>query len=494
MTQPRRSPSRTQTVDQPIRAAIYARISEDDTGLEKGVTRQVDDCQALADQRDMVIVGMFIDNDVSAFTGKPRQRYADLLRLVEAGEVDVILCWQTSRLLRNRRERAEAIELLQKHRVSVLPEKGQALDMSTAQGRSMAAMLGEFDTLESDVKSERVQRAAEERAAEGRANGAVAYGWKRNYVTDDRGKVLGFNDVEHPEHAAIVREIVRRLLREESLDSIAADLTKRGIPTPRDGSKWLSSTVRKLALRPNNIALRIFHRGKEDETYFKADWPAIVKKRDHDAVTRLLNDPGRQSWDANEVETHLLTVGQIGICGVCEGSVRVQRRRSQGLSLYTCHHGHVGRSLASVDELVEAEAIELLQRKDLLEMLADDDQDARDAIVEARKVRDRMTDAADAFSEGEIDRLQLKRINTKLKPELARLERVAARHVPEDELTDLEHLAGPAATEVWFGFTTTQKRRFLQLLRFRVVILPTTKGPGFKPESVRIEHIGTGRK
>jgi len=61
---------------------------------------------------------------------------------------DTIIVFQTSRLWRNRRERAEGIEILRRAGVSVAAVKGPSLDLSSAYGRGMAGLLGEFDTME----------------------------------------------------------------------------------------------------------------------------------------------------------------------------------------------------------------------------------------------------------------------------------------------------------------------------------------------------------
>ncbi len=48
------------------RAAIYARISDDRTSDAAGVTRQEQDCRALALSRGWTVVDLFVDNDISA--------------------------------------------------------------------------------------------------------------------------------------------------------------------------------------------------------------------------------------------------------------------------------------------------------------------------------------------------------------------------------------------------------------------------------------------
>jgi site-specific DNA recombinase len=59
------------------RAAIYCRISQDRAGAGLGVERQREDCAALADRLGWNVVETFTDNDLSAYSGKPRAGYRD---------------------------------------------------------------------------------------------------------------------------------------------------------------------------------------------------------------------------------------------------------------------------------------------------------------------------------------------------------------------------------------------------------------------------------
>jgi site-specific DNA recombinase len=62
-----------------MKACIYARISLDRTGEELGVTRQLEDCRALAAKLDWPIVETYVDNDISASSGKARPEYLRML-------------------------------------------------------------------------------------------------------------------------------------------------------------------------------------------------------------------------------------------------------------------------------------------------------------------------------------------------------------------------------------------------------------------------------
>jgi len=80
------------------RAGIYARISQDRTGAGLGVERQRSDCAELARKLDLDVVGLYSDNDTSAYSGKPRPEYRRLLEDLNAGRIDVVLAWHTDRV------------------------------------------------------------------------------------------------------------------------------------------------------------------------------------------------------------------------------------------------------------------------------------------------------------------------------------------------------------------------------------------------------------
>src|SRR5690348_11437021 len=262
------------------KVAVYARISEDVLGLEKGVERQLREARDLVEQRRWTIAAEYPDNGISALHGAHRPKYQAMLEAAQRGEFTRIVAYQLSRLWRNRRERAEAIELLSKRRVSITLIKGNDIDLTTPMGRSFAAQMGEADTLESELKSERVASAALERAQAGQASGHVLYGWRRVNEFGRGGKRVSFHDELDHDQATVVKEIVERLLARESLSKLAADLNERKIPPPRVAAghepargrpdTWSSSSVRSISMRWANCGKRIHHRGRDDEQLLPA--------------------------------------------------------------------------------------------------------------------------------------------------------------------------------------------------------------------------------
>lgn len=475
--------------------ALYARISEDDHGTEAGVRRQLEDGRQLAATRGWTVVAEFSDNDTSAFDRERLDRrsgYHAMMAAAGRGEFGRIVCWHTSRLWRDRSERAQAIGVLAEQRVSIVAVRGPDLDLSSAYGRGMAGLLGEFDTLESEVKSERVARAALQRARDGRANGAVAYGWRRVHDLDSAGRSLGWRDVEDAEAAAVVREIVDRLLAGESIKAVRDELNRRGVPTPKGASTWGPSSVRKLAVRPANVAERV-HQG---EVIGAAAWPAIVDRDKHDAVVALLSNPNRTSAKATASDRrHLLTYG-VGECGPCGSVLRhvVKRNRRHGRdqALYVCdRQGCVGRNAERVDELVTEVVVARLSKPDAADAFRPDVAQAAQAFERAEQLRARLDLAADQYAEGDIDGRQLARITEKLRPQVEEAQREASALAAAAGSGDvLAEVVGERAAEVWAQLDVGRRRRVLEVLGLRVRIMPTRRGPGFVPTDVEIVWSG----
>jgi site-specific DNA recombinase len=458
------------------RAYGYARISEDPTDQRKGTRRQVEDIEEHAGRLGVPLREVFVDDDIEALSGRHRPGFEQIMKLVAQGEVDVIVVYMTVRLWRNRRERAEGIELLQRHKVRLVCIKGPDLDMSTAAGRMLAGLLGEVDTHESEQKRERVARASLQRAREGRPNGALPYGWTRRYVTDDRGRVVGSHDEEHPQQAAVVREIVTRLLAGESLHEITRRLIERGEPAPASAG-WGKTSVRKIALRPGNAGWRVY----QGQIIGRATWPAIVDQDSHDRVTALLTAPERRCI-TDGARRRLLTMS-IGRCGVCLGPLRVAPKG--GHDLYVCHssRGCVGRRVEWVDELTHDVMEARLRRDDLAAGLLPGTEHLDAARAHVAALAARLDTAADTYAAGSITAEQLTRITAQLQPQLEQARRdLAAALGPAPAL--LDGITGPEPEIEWRSLPVTRQRAVMATLGLTVTINRTRQGPGFRPGDI----------
>lgn len=475
----------TSTTDRAERVALYARISQDTSGKAVGVADQLENARAFAAARGYRIIAEQSDNDISAFKGADRPAYRAVLQLARDRKIDRVIVYHLTRMTRNRRERAEFIDAFHACKVNVSEAQGGDYDLSTAAGRTWVDIQGALATWESEIKSERITAAAARRARAGHPSGELGYGW----IKTGNGATAEY--AEHPQEAAIVREIVDRLLVGESLLGITASLNDRGLPAPKSPT-WGKTSVKKLALRPSNVAVRIHHRGQADEERFEGCWPPIVDRAKHDKVTALLAEPSRQTNGTTRpgARKHLLSWG-IAECGVCGGKLRAVTKRGKygrPSSLYLCDgKGCVGRSEQAVDDLVTRLVLGRLAMPDALDWLLGDDDEAHRWSARVDELSRRLADAADLFADGAITVEQLRRITAQLQPELADAERKQAESVVSLDLDVLRPLAGPEAQQRWEALTLAQRRAVLETLGLRVIVNPTRRGPGFDPNSVQID-------
>ena len=84
----------------PVAAAIYARISLDRHGDGLAVERQLSDARRKAAALGWLVAEEYVDNDVSASSGRRRPAYQQLLSDLKTGRIDAVLTWQMDRLCR----------------------------------------------------------------------------------------------------------------------------------------------------------------------------------------------------------------------------------------------------------------------------------------------------------------------------------------------------------------------------------------------------------
>lgn len=160
-----------------VRAGIYTRISYDPAGQRAGVERQRLDCEALCRSRGWEVARYLEDNDRSAYSGKPRRAYQELLRAVDAGEIDAIVIWHNDRLHRSPKELEGFIDLVERTGVRVAVVSGGDYDLTSPDGRLAARIVGAVARKESEDRSRRVRRKHLELAEQGRPAGQLGWGY-----------------------------------------------------------------------------------------------------------------------------------------------------------------------------------------------------------------------------------------------------------------------------------------------------------------------------
>jgi DNA invertase Pin-like site-specific DNA recombinase len=188
----------------PTNAAIYARISLDAEGEGKGVTRQTEDCHKLAAALGWIIGDEYIDNDISAYSGKHRPEYERMLDDIRTGSVDGVLIYNLDRLTRRPGEFEQFHDLAVRSDIPLRCVTGD-LDIGTEDGLLMGRIQAAFAAKESAAKSRRQKRKNDEKAAAGLPHGGSIrpFGFEDEKITHRPEEVVDVAVIPQPEVHAI---------------------------------------------------------------------------------------------------------------------------------------------------------------------------------------------------------------------------------------------------------------------------------------------------
>jgi site-specific DNA recombinase len=507
----------------PTRAIIYCRISRDREGAGLGVGRQREDCEALAASLGLDIVTVYSDNDLSAYSGKPRPGYQKLLADLRADRADIVLAWHTDRLHRSPAELEEYIDVCEPRAVQTRTVKAGVLDLSTATGRMIARQLGVQARYEVERMVERQKRKRDEMARDGKFfGGRRPFGWEADGVTprsliclpcgqdDSDGFRMVIKCGEcgrddqldgwactacHAPHSRYtwmlcrqcgqaatvadgsefqrIREAADTILAGGSLRAVAAEWNGMNPPVcTSTGSDWEGPEVGAMLRRPRNAGILV-HRGKEAGP---AGWPGPLDEPTWRSLVGLLDDPGRRTTPGNERK--YLGSG-LYVCGPCGATVRCMTSNRAGgryLVAYGCRAGqHVVRKAEPLDDFVQATLLKRLSRPDAADMFAHRQEpvDVRGAQVTIRQARQTLDELAQELGSGAMS-MQEWRIASKLARErMEAAESVLSRAVEVNPVAGL--LAADDIVAEWNGWDLSRKRAVISYM-MTVRLHPARKG------------------
>lgn len=404
------------------RLVIYCRISDDREGRKYGVKRQERDCRQLAKELERRgipndIVAVLVENDTSAYSGKPRPKYEQLMQMLRDGEADGVLALTSRRLQRRFREAFEFLDLVEHKDLLVATVKGGTYDLTTADGRREARRKAIDDQHEAEETAERVRDAKADNVREGTYRGGPRpFGYEADGktprslicphcpsqdftivllcrqcgtgddLTPDRMCLRcdtgdGFTakavceecgvdaEVAEGSEAWEVDKAMDLVLAGESLRGICRGWKAKGITSPPrrrrlpDGTRtepvageFVATTLRRLLLRPRNAGLLEVKR----ETVGRAAWPPLTTEEKWRACKAILEQPERRST-MSTVRKWL--GGDLYRCGALEVRLETSGGRSfehtgeftdQDLPLYAeVGGGKPGRAATTKEQLAK---------------------------------------------------------------------------------------------------------------------------------------------
>jgi site-specific DNA recombinase len=458
-------------------AAVYNRVSDDRKGRSKSPQEQNTENAAACRGQGWTVRATYTEPEsasASRFARKAREEWERCQRDLAAGDIGVLVVWETSR---GTRRMAPWVDLLDacRDRGVLIHVTSHDRTYDPRQWRDRKALLedGIDNEAESEKTSQRVGRAARARAAAGLPNGRLLYGYKREYEYDDTGKRHFLRQLPREDQAAIVREAFRQFTAGESLHAICAGLERRGVPvafrmnparrknpaTPR----WDEVRLRQMLRNPGYIGKRVY-RGKVTGD---AAWPAIIDEDTFYLCQRRLEDPSRRMNRGEIHDKHLLS--GVARCGVCGAYLRKVPNHTARM-IYQCRGRGGDRSKGRYCTSIPAEALETfaeeliiarLSRADARELFtADRTAQAADAGAALLRKQQELDDLYAGVTAGRLSVRALTAIEPALLAEVAALEQAAHSFVPPP----LRDVAGPDAAKRWAQLSLDQKKDVMRAI------------------------------
>jgi site-specific DNA recombinase len=320
------------------------------------------------------LIGWAEDLSVSASHVAPTDRPAlgSWLR-DRTADFDLILFWRIDRFVRRTADLADMVRWAEANGKG-LASATEAFDLDTPLGKAMAYIISIFAEMEAQATSERVLGTKAYLRRIGRnAGGKAPYGYLVTPSPGGPGHVLSVDEAS----AEVAREAARRVTKGESVTSVAADLSRRGVPSPRDhdrlsagreplgapfaaGSLW--AILRSPALLGRVVHQRHTVPGQDGMPLVQAE--PLLTLPEYTALQKVM-DAASHLKQRTRTPSLLLNVASCVRCGGPLWSWSKANRYGTIYRYYRCSHSYRSRDAeghcsaprirrATLDDLVES--------------------------------------------------------------------------------------------------------------------------------------------
>jgi site-specific DNA recombinase len=481
-----------------VRCAIYTRKS-----TEEGLEQEFNSLDAQRESAEAFIRSQAHEGwtclpdryDDGGFTGGNMERPAlqRLLTDIDAGKIDLVVCYKVDRLSRSLLDFAQMMATFEQQGVSFVSVT-QQFNTATSMGRLVLNVLLSFAQFEREIIAERTRDKMAATRRKGKWSGGTPV---LGYDLDPRGRRLHVNDDE----AQRVRAIFALYLEHQALLPVVQELARRGWV----GKRWQTRHGRPRGGRPFDktslyrLLTNVLYAGKvryKDEIH-DGEQPALIDADTFGRVQALLRSHGPEVGPPSLQRFSALLKGLLR-CGACDCAMTpAHTTRKGGLRYryYTCvqaqKKGWQSCPCKSIPgQAIEQLVIEQIQRlgrdplvlEQLVTQLRQQDETRvaewenervtleRDLLRGQSEVRKLLAEVRSGQSSGAaVTRL------AELQARLAQIEQRLARLRGQMEALQQERLDEAAAREAlsgllpaWEAMTPEEQARVVRLLVARV--------------------------
>jgi site-specific DNA recombinase len=477
-----------------IRAAIYCRLSKNRKGSKSNVKDQERNCREFVEAQGWQLVDVYVDDGIGASdkTTRPRVAFPNLMRDVRAGLINVIVATEFTRLYRRPRELEELLDPIDKFHYDVdlvtIEPTVRWWDIRTGVGRAQLREAAKQAAEYSDYIAEKVRSKFRSRARDGRwHSGHPGFGF--DYVPavrDNEGNVIEEEKITIDEpQAAVIREVVQRIVGGHKTRPILNDLNRRGIRS-RNGKLWTYSNLQKVLAKPAIAGLVRY-----GDDFIKTDrWPAIVSEADWRELQKILTDPHRRT---NFIGTRTALLTGFLYCGYPDcGRPLAAGRDNRGKRVYICRPesargcGRIKRLAEPIEQLITELIISILEDSEFMVPLDTGDEFAA-LEGQKREVKNGLQQLAlDHYRLHLISREEFLTTHDALEADLAAIQRRLDRATTNRHVKELP--VGEVAQEEWDAHADdlAWRRELIQIVLGgrKIIVKPSRYGrrpPPFHP-------------
>jgi site-specific DNA recombinase len=468
-----------------IAAGIYCRISKDDGGDRLGVERQEKDARALCERKGWPIARVFVDDDVSAWSGRRRPSYEEMLKALEAGEITAVAVYDLDRLHRQPRDLERFFDVCDRAGVKDLASVSGDADLGTSDGKLLARIMGAVAAKSSDDTSRRIKRKLDDVAAEGRKHGG-----NRRFGYEPDGLTIV------PAEAELLREAFEAVLAGGTLREIARGWNAAGVATPQKaGAQWSGTTVKQVLTGAHQAGLRR-HRG---EIVGKGIWPAIFSRAEHERIVGALDGERVR----NPVRSSLLTgLVRCGNCGELMTRNGTQPNGSGGrIGTWRCakrpgyaNCGQMSVTATPLEDLITDAVLLRLDGPALGKLISENPSSEQDdeAAQELANAEGRLSELAETYADGEISKVEWMKARGKLE---LRVTAARGRLYRRDQSGVLSAYAKPGALRgAWPELDVDRRRAVMSAVVESITVNPANRrGPVFDDKRVDVSWRDQGK-
>ena len=339
-----------------LRVAAYARVSSNsEDQLHSFATQNAYYTELITGNPEWEFVDVYADEGITGTSAEKRDDFQRLLKDCRRGRIDKVLTKSTARFARNTSESLMAVRELRDLGVGVCFEE-QGIDTAQMSGELLTAIFSMIAQKESEAISENIRWTYQKKMKKGRFITCKApFGYRL---------VGGGLEIIEAE-AEIIRLIFQRYLNGRSMEDIAKEITRYGIPTRDKTPYWQTTSIQYVlhnekyagdSLAQKTYTTRTLpHRkkrnqGEYDQYFVPGSHPAIIDRELFDRAQALLKQKGAVIHPKSGV-TYPWT-GTV-ICGQC-GSI-FKRKKCRESAYWTCRLHDKSPDKCQITQIPESE-------------------------------------------------------------------------------------------------------------------------------------------